>query len=230
MSSPAPVKVLLAIHPKMDILDFTGPLEVLASASHTRITSSSSPKTPVFTQTVASLTPTVLTHQNVAVSRHVPMSEAYAQLSTFDILIIPGGGSNSVLAGNMEPIHLIKDFAELPKKRDGSVRMILSVCTGALFLAEVGVLGDGMKATTHPLFYGELERLCRGKGEVEVVKEKFVVNSVRKENCLRVVTSGGVSCGLDSCLWLIGEVAGTECKENVAEMVQYSFHEGVVNA
>ncbi|CZS91472.1 hypothetical protein WAI453_011708 [Rhynchosporium graminicola] len=148
------------------------------------------------------------------------MSEAYAQLSTFDILVIPGGGSNSVLAGNTEPIHLIKAFAELPQKSDGSLRTILSVCTGALFLADAGVLEDGMKATTHPLFYGELEELCNERGEVEVVKERFVVNSVREENCLRVVTSGGVSCGLDSCLWLIGEVAGTECKENVAEMVQ----------
>ncbi|KAL2062091.1 hypothetical protein VTL71DRAFT_6357 [Oculimacula yallundae] len=228
MSYPAPLKVLYAIHPGMDTLDFTGPLEVFCSASHTRTFAPSSTKIPVFTQTVAALTPTVLTHQNINISRHISISEAYEQLSTFDILIIPGGGSDAVLSGNNEPIHLIKAFSELPKKSDGGVRTILSVCTGALFLAEAGILGDGMKATTHPLFYGQLEELCKGKGDVEVVKDRFVVNKVNEGKGLRIITSGGVSCGLDSCLWLIEDVAGKECKENVAKMIQYSFNEGIV--
>ncbi|KAH7312106.1 class I glutamine amidotransferase-like protein [Rhexocercosporidium sp. MPI-PUGE-AT-0058] len=213
----------------MDTLDFTGPLEVLSWASHTPMTATSLTPSPVFTHTVASLTPTTLTNQNISILRHIPISEAYTQLSSFDILVIPGGGSEGVLPGNTEPIHLIKAFAELPKKSDGGVRTILSVCTGALFLGEAGVLGrEGMKATTHPLYYRQLEEVCEGKGGVEVVKNRFVVNKVDEEKKLRIITSGGISCGLDSCMWLIGETAGRESMERTAELIQYSTREGVV--
>ncbi|KAG4438338.1 hypothetical protein IFR05_006182 [Cadophora sp. M221] len=229
MSHPAPLKVLYAIHPNIDTLDFTGPLEVLSWASHGPISATSPHPIPVFTHTVTSLTPSTPTNQNISISRHIPISEAYDQLSTFDILIIPGGGSEGVLPGNTEPIHLIKAFAELPKKSDGGLRTILSVCTGALFLGEAGVLvGKSMKATTHPLYYEKLEKVCEEKGGVEVVKERFVVNKVDEGKGLRIVTSGGVSCGLDSCMWLIGETAGRESMERAAELIQYSFREGIV--
>jgi len=176
---------------------------------------------------VTSLEPTTLTNQNVSISRHIPISEAYAQLSTFDILIIPGGGSEKVLLGNTEPIHLIKAFAELPKKSDGGVRTLLSVCTGSTFLGEAGVL-KGLKATTHPLYYWKLEEVCKEKGVTEVVKERFVVNKVNEEKGLRVITSGGVSCGMDSCMWLIEQTAGEESKEQAAELIQYAPREGLV--
>ncbi|PVH86350.1 class I glutamine amidotransferase-like protein [Cadophora sp. DSE1049] len=229
MSYPAPLKVLYAIHPNLDTLDFVGPLEVLSWASHTSISAANPNPTPVFTHTVTSLEPTTPTNQNISISRHIPISEAYAQLSTFDILVIPGGGSETVLPGNTEPIHLIKAFAELPKKSDGGIRTILSVCTGSLFLGEAGVLG-GMKGTTHPLYYWKLEEVCKGKGNgtTEVVKERFVVNKVDEEKGLRVITSGGVSCGMDSCMWLIENTAGKESKEQAAELIQYAPREGIV--
>ncbi|KAH7390130.1 class I glutamine amidotransferase-like protein [Cadophora sp. MPI-SDFR-AT-0126] len=213
----------------MDSLDFVGPLEVLSWASHTPISPQNPAPTPVFTHTVASLEPTTLTNQNISISRHISIAEAYAQLSNFDILVIPGGGSESVLPGKTEPIHLIKAFADLPKKSDGGVRTILSVCTGSLFLGEAGILG-GMKATTHPLYYWKLEEVCKGqgKGATEVVKERFVVNKVNEEKGLRVITSGGVSCGMDSCMWLIEKTAGKESKERAAELIQYVPHEGIV--
>jgi transcriptional regulator GlxA family with amidase domain len=59
------------------------------------------------------------------------------------------------------------------------------------------------------------------------LEESFVVNKVDGKG-LRIVTSGGVSCGMDSCLWLIEEVAGRESRERVAEIVQYAWREGVV--
>ncbi|KAK0105235.1 hypothetical protein ONS95_004374 [Cadophora gregata] len=229
MASPNPLKVLYAIHPNMDTLDFVGPLEVLSWASHAPIDPANPKRTPVFTHTVTSLEPTTPTNQNISISCHIPISEAYAQLSTFDILIIPGGGSESVLPGNTEPIHLIKAFAALPKKSGGGIRTILSVCTGSLFLGEAGILG-GLKATTHPLYYGKLEEVCKGegKGVTEVVKERFVVNKVDEEKGLRVITSGGVSCGMDSCMWLIENIAGKESREYDAELIQYAPREGIV--
>jgi len=121
---------------------------------------------------------------------------------------------------------LIKAFASLPKKADGSTRVLLSVCTGSLFLAEAGVL-VGLTATTHPRHYGKLRELTDGKG-TKVLEERFVVNKVDEKKGLKIVTAGGVSAGLDASLWLIGDVAGRESLERAAEAVQHAFRDGVV--
>lgn len=131
------------------------------------------------------------------------------------------------MEGKTEPLDLIKAFASLPRKEDGSIRTLLSVCTGSILLAEAGVL-DGKSATTHPLYYGKLGDISAVKGKTNVLKEKFVVNRVDEENGLRIVTAGGVSCGLDASLWLIGELVGKECLEFVADRVQYAFSEGLI--
>lgn len=145
------------------------------------------------------------------------------------MLVIPGGGitePGGVLEKKLEPIGLSKAFADLPKRQDGSVRTILSVCTGSLILGEAGVL-DGLSATTHFLYYKQFEELCSAKGKTQVLKERFVANKVDEGKGLRIVTAGGVSCGLDASLWLIKELVGQESAEKAAEMVQYAWRQGV---
>lgn len=98
-------------------------------------------------------------------------------------------------------------YAALPPKQDGKTRWLLSVCTGSLILAEAGVLG-GLSATTHWGYYDKLRRISVRKEEggaeaVKVLEERFVVNPRDEKTGLRVITSGGVSCGLDSSLWLV---------------------------
>lgn len=119
-----------------------------------------------------------------------------------------------MLEGKTEPLDLIKAFVELPKRVDGRTRYMLSVCTGSLFLAEAGVL-DGLSATTHVDFYGKLRKICERRGRTKVLEERFVVNKVDGEKGLRTVTSGGISSGLDACLWLVEEIAGKESRESV---------------
>lgn len=132
-----------------------------------------------------------------------------------------------MLEKQIEPLGLIKAFADLPKRQDGSVRTILSVCTGSMILGETGVL-DGLGATTHPAHYKQFEELCATKGKTRVLKERFVVNQVDEGKGLRIITAGGVSCGLDASLWLIKDVAGPESMSKVAEVVQYAWRQGVV--
>ena len=55
-----------------------------------------------------------------------------------------------------------------------------------------------------------------------------MVNKRDEGTGLRVITSGGVSCGMDSALWLVEEVVGREAKERVQTLVQYASREGVV--
>ncbi|KAE9365220.1 class I glutamine amidotransferase-like protein [Stipitochalara longipes BDJ] len=223
MSSPTQLKVLYAVHPDLDTLDFTGPLEVLSHAAHL-----TSPPTPAFTHTITSLTDLTTTNQKLRFQRDIPFSSAYSTLADYDILVIPGGGSPPVLEGKTEPIHIIKAFAALPKKDNGKTRFLLSVCTGSLFLGEAGVL-DGLTATTHPNHYGRLREIVKAKGHrTTVVEDRFVVNKLDEEKGLRIITAGGVSSGIDAALWLIGEVVGKESKEKVEFTVQHVHRTGVV--
>ncbi|PMD63788.1 class I glutamine amidotransferase-like protein [Hyaloscypha bicolor E] len=226
MSTPTPLKVLYAVHPDLDTLDFTGPLEILSHATHP---SSSSAPTPAFTHTITSITPLTTTHQGLTFQRDIPMALAHSTLASYDILVIPGGGSPGVLEGKTEPLDLIEAFAALPKKEDGSVRVLLSVCTGSLFLAEAGVL-DGMTATTHPRYYGQLREIVKvkGEGKTKVVEERFVVNRTDVGAGLRIITAGGVSSGIDAALWLVGDVVGEDVREKIAEIVQHAHRSGVV--
>ncbi|PMD14108.1 class I glutamine amidotransferase-like protein [Hyaloscypha hepaticicola] len=227
------MKVLITVHPNLDTLDLTGPLEILSHATHP--TTTTTPPAPAFNITITSASPLTTTGQGLTFQRHIPIPDVYSTLSTYDILIIPGGASSSVLEGHTEPLHLIKAFASLPKREDGRARILFSVCTGSLFLAEAGVL-DGLTVTTHPEYYGKLREILHakvegeGKGEGDrtmVVEERFVVNRTDEEG-LRVVTAGGVSSGIDGALWVVGELVGRECKEGVEGIVQHAYRSGVV--
>jgi len=217
------LNVLYAVHPSLDTVDLTGSLEILSHATHP----SSSPPVKVFENTITAVTEFTTTEQKLTVKRHIPISEAHAKLGDVDILVIPGGGSKGVLQGKTEPLDLIKAFAALPKKEDGSIRTLMSVCTGSLFLAEAGVL-NGKTATTHPDYYGQLREMVAGNGTTKVVEDRFVVNKTDEERGLRIITAGGVSSGIDAALWLIGDVAGKESMEKVAHSVQHAHRGGVV--
>ena len=89
----------------------------------------------------------------------------------------------------------------------------------------------GLTAGTHPNFIGKLQEICNQQGaEVEstkVVDKRYVVNRV-DERGLRVITSGGISCGLDAALWLVEDVAGQTAKEQVGHYTQYAWRKGFV--
>jgi transcriptional regulator GlxA family with amidase domain len=90
---------------------------------------------------------------------------------------------------------------------------VLSVCTGALVLAAAGLL-DGLEATT---WHGAFDRL-RAAAPGARVREgvRFVDNG-------RIVTSAGVSAGIDAALHLVGRLDGPERARAVARYMEYDL-------
>jgi transcriptional regulator GlxA family with amidase domain len=88
-----------------------------------------------------------------------------------------------------------------------------------------------MPTGTHPNFIGKLQEICNQQGaaaeSTKVVDERYVVNRVN-ERCLRAITSGGISCGLDATLWLVEDVAGQTAREQVEQYTQYAWRKGFV--
>lgn len=196
-------------------------------------------------------------------------------------MVIPGGGTDEILKTKTEPLGIIRAWSDLQKKDPNKERTLLSICTGALFLAQQGIL-SGLQATTHPDFYAKFEKICSEAAQrdlaerCDVVEERYVVNNlrfdlgdpeqtpyvrrksdatkppvmkrkgsnawkesnVRRESNarraalrlggLRVITSGGITCGLDSSLYLVSIMVSEESANEVARVMQYEWNKGIV--
>jgi transcriptional regulator GlxA family with amidase domain len=94
-----------------------------------------------------------------------------------------------------------------------SGRTIASVCSGSILLAEAGILTD-KKATTHPFAY---DYMGKNYPDIEVVRDvRFVDNG-------QVITSGGVSAGIDMSLHLVGKLMGEDASRTTAATLVYPY-------
>src|ERR1035437_7875178 len=84
-----------------------------------------------------------------------------------------------------------------------------SVCTGALLLAHAGVVG-ARRATTHHAARADL-----AASGAEVMEDRVVDDG-------DLVTSGGVTSGLDPALWLVERFAGRDLADTVARRMEYA--------
>ena len=121
-----------------------------------------------------------------------------------DIMVFPGGATGNAMSDD-RVIEWIRQAA--PK-----AQYVLSVCTGSLLIAKAGLL-DGMTATTH---YCCQESLAEFK-KVTVVKDKrFVDNG-------KVITTEGISAGIDGSLYLVEKIKGRKAADDIAHYMMYNW-------
>jgi len=88
-----------------------------------------------------------------------------------------------------------------------------SVCTGAFLLAQAGLL-EGKQATTHWEDLAGLRRLFPG---VDVIEGR------RWVDLGSIVTSAGISAGIDMSLHLVARLPGAEVARRTARQMQYDW-------
>ncbi|KAI0888945.1 class I glutamine amidotransferase-like protein [Annulohypoxylon maeteangense] len=176
-----PIEVLFALHPKFDLLDFAGPLEILDWARHDKNDES----TKAFDCTIAAAEPKVLSEQGVVIGAQITYKEAHERLNDFDVLIVVGGNHDAILKEKSEPLPIIEAFAELQRNDYTRERTLMSVCTGSILLAEAGILA-GLSATTHPDYMTKFEIVCSNAAQrdlqerTDVVEDaRYIVNNLR---------------------------------------------------
>ncbi|KAI1210881.1 class I glutamine amidotransferase-like protein [Annulohypoxylon truncatum] len=176
-----PIEVLFALHPKFDLLDFAGPLEILEWARHDKNDES----TKAFECTIAAAEPKVISEQGVVIGAQITYKEAHERLNDFDVLIVVGGNHDAILKEKSEPLPIIEAFAELQRNDYTRERTLMSVCTGSILLAEAGILA-GLSATTHPDYFTKFEIVCSNAAQrdlqerTDVVEDaRYVVNNLR---------------------------------------------------
>ncbi|QWQ39638.1 DJ-1/PfpI family protein [Streptomyces sp. YPW6] len=121
-----------------------------------------------------------------------------------DVLLVPGGRG----ARETEPYNpVVTDWIT---RTAAQASWVSSVCTGAVLIHAAGP-ARGRRVATHRSHEDELEAL----GDVTVVRDaRYVVDG-------NLVTSQGVSAGIDSALWLVGQMHGREHARAVRQYIQY---------
>lgn len=175
------IKVLFAMHPGMDALDFVGPLEVLNQAMQNAGDATSKS----FNATFVAAEEQTVSSSGAAFRAHLSPTDALKRLSEFDILVIPGGAVDAVLKSKTShPLPLITAFSDLQKKDPCKERTLLAISSGSMLLAQQGIL-SGLSATTHQDYFAKMETLNgvvaqRDLSErCDVVEERYVVNNLR---------------------------------------------------
>lgn len=161
-------------------------------------------------------------------TRDVDLFSPAGDPANWDVIIVPGGPGSRVEMRNEKLLKWIRSFARANIDMPGRKRkVILSVCTGSLILATAGVL-DGMKVTTHHSARALVKDLVKEHGgEIEVVEDRVVEEPLKgrdgEDLGIDIITSGGVSSGIDASFYLVRRLVGAECAKNTAAYVEYDW-------
>ena len=196
-----PWTVGILIFDDVEVLDFAGPFEVF---SRTRMVPGlesrlSEEAAPFRLFTVARSTDLVTATGGLKVQPDHSLTTA----PPIDLLLIPGGFGTRPLLHDVEILTWIRTTAE-------NARWVTSVCTGALLLAEAGLL-DHRRATTHS---GAHERLAAMGQDITVERAARFVDD-------GVITAAGVAAGIDMAFHVVEALCGREVADETAEYIEY---------
>lgn len=191
-------KVGILLFDEVEVLDFAGPFEVFSVTTYEDFTTNA-----FHVSTVSETGERVMARNGLKVDPDYSFDHA----PEFDIIVVPGGpGAKETQVNNPRVIEWITD--QMTK-----VKIMTSVCTGAFLLAKAGLL-DGKEATTHWLSYEKFEE------SFPKVKLQRDVKFVDQGN---ILTSGGVSAGINLSLHIVQRLLGKELASNLARGIEYDM-------
>ena len=180
----------------MEILDFCGPFEAFSVAGK----KDGEKHFQVFT--AAENKAPLLTANGLSVNPDYDFSDC----PQADILVIPGGWGSRAAMKNKSVLGWLT-------KESKTAEIVMSVCTGALILGRAGLL-DGLAATT---YHTAFDLLAEAAPDTEQRPgERFVDNG-------KVITSAGVSAGIDAALYVIGRLLGPDVAKGTADYMEYNW-------
>ena len=197
--------VAILLFDGVEVLDFAGPFEVF---SRTRLVPGvesrpSDATAPFRVFTVArKVEPVMATGDLQLMPRY-----SFQTCPTVDFVVIPGGYGTRALLNDKETLDWIRTTA-------AAARKVTSVCTGSLLLAQAGLL-DGRRATTHWGALALLQEISDSRGAAISVQRdvRFVDDGI--------ITSAGVSAGIDMALHVVDQMCGASVAAETAQYMEY---------
>lgn len=189
--------VAVVVYENAEPLDWTGPFEVYNDAA----SFGSANGEPAFNVYIVSKTTDPVNAQGLKVVPNYSIANAPKP----DIVIFPGGPSSNITND--------AEFFAWAKKVSAEAEIAQSVCTGAFVLAKAGML-DNLDVTT---FHGAIEGLRKLTPNARVQDgRRFVDNG-------HIVTTAGISAGIDGSLNVVARLLGRRIADQVATYMEYHW-------
>ena len=188
------LNVAILVYDGIYLLDFTGPLEVFFDTF-------SADGEQLFNVYTVSPTKQFKAHTELNITADFETGNCPKP----DILVVPGGNLQLLKNNDSLKNWIIKSAEES--------QIVMSVCTGAFILADTGLL-DGLNITT---WYGALDRLQ------EKVPSAKVLKGVRYTDNGKIITTAGVSAGIDGALFVVSKIFGKETADRTAKYMDYEY-------
>jgi len=196
-------RVGIVLFDDVEVLDFCGPYEVF---SVTRLDEKNRREEPSPFEVLLVAergTPVAATGGMRVIPDHT-----FADCPNLDVLVVPGGWGTRVELDNPTMLAWLRGCGS-------EVETLASVCTGAMLLGHAGLL-DGLRATTH---WRSLDWMRNSFPFVTVVNDQHVVEDGR------VLTSAGISAGIDLALKVVERYCGGDVARATAMHMEYPFPE-----
>ena len=190
----APRNLAILIFDGVQIIDYTGPFETFG-----HVYSDDGPAFNIYT--VSEKSGPITTSMGMSVNPKYSFENAPEP----NLLVIPGGD----VRGQLDSPAVIKFIQDKAK----GAEIVMSVCNGAYILAKAGLL-DGLEATTTANLIPGL-RLAAPKTKV-VDDQRFVDNG-------RIITTAGLSSGIDGALHVIDRLFGKGTAQMAALGMEYNW-------
>lgn len=191
------INVAFLIYDQVEAMDLNGPVDVFTKAN------AMDPSYHLYTVSASSkkLVPSE--------GGTIMMQSAYSfeNAPQADVLIIPGAAPEVIINIASNQPELFKWISNQNK----NTKLTMSVCTGSLLLSKAGVL-DGKKATTH---YLALD-LLKQNPKIEIVeKVRFIEDG-------KLLTTAGITSGLDGSLHVVELINGKEIADQIGKIMVYN--------
>ena len=191
-------RIAILLFDEVEVLDFAGPLEVFNCVKDV------APEIDIDAFTISFRQGPVYCRSNLVV---IPNQTTDFHVD-FNVLLIPGGiGIRKILENPSQ----LKTIEKLIKKAE----VVLTVCTGSLILAKVGLLKNKF-ATTHHTCFDFLHQL---EPTTQVIRNKRFVDEGN------IVSAAGISAGIDMALFVVKSYFGGDVMHAVKMEMEYDVSE-----
>lgn len=189
--------VAIFIFDDVEVLDFAGPFEVF------NVTGEVIDPAPFNTYTVALTQEPIKARGQLSINPHYSIDNCPVP----DIILLPGGAGSRRLMQDERILNWIAEHVD-------NLEKLLSVCTGAFYIAHSGLL-NGLSATTHHQAFPEFKAAFP---DITLIEDKRYVEQGK------IITAGGISAGIDMSQYVVGKLLGEEKLALTVEEMEWRWH------
>ena len=197
----APMNVGIFIFDDIEVLDLGGPFEVFSVATRVKARLEPASPRPFNVFTIGETTAPIHARGGLIITP----TFSFTDHPPIDLLIIPGG----IVSAELKKENVIHWIATTAAK----ARITASVCTGSFLLAQAGLL-DNKRATTH---WADIDEIKSMFPNVNVEKD------VRWIDQDTLITSAGISAGIDMSLHLVSRLDSESLALATAKQMDYRW-------